>query len=136
MVVQSEKGDQLIDDEEREMTSGSSSTYGLKQKDDGNDGNVSDDDICTEDPIGRKATDMQGGLPPGITFPSNITKQETEHHEVTHIPYRAWCPHCVRGQASNNPRRKRAEEVVGHEAETVPQISLDCKYLEETDEQG
>ena len=80
MVVQSEKRDQLVVDEEREMTSSRSSTGGLKQKDDGNDGNVTDDDICTEDLIGREVTDMQGRLPPGTTIPDNITKQETEKH--------------------------------------------------------
>ena len=27
------------------------------------------------------------------------SKREIEEHMLTHIPYRSWCPHCVRGKA-------------------------------------
>ena len=27
------------------------------------------------------------------------SKREIEEHMVTHIPFRSWCPHCVRGKA-------------------------------------
>ena len=46
-----------------EMTGGSNSTDCPKHKDVRNDGSVTDEDTCIGDPIGREATDMQGGLP-------------------------------------------------------------------------
>ena len=25
--------------------------------------------------------------------------KEVEEHQLTHLPFRSWCPHCVRGRA-------------------------------------
>ena len=33
------------------------------------------------------------------------TKQEIEEHEVTHLPPRDWCPHCVAGHGISNQHR-------------------------------
>ena len=49
------------------------------------------------------------------------SKKEVEEHMVTHIPFRDWCPHCVRGKSKVTPQRKREEG----EAEEVPVISVD-----------
>ena len=29
--------------------------------------------------------------------------QELQEHMKTHIPYRSWCPHCIRGRMRNEP---------------------------------
>ena len=82
---------QFTDDEGRVITGGSSSsTGGLKQGDGRNDGNVTDEGICTEDPNRAQAA--------GLASSGNSQKQKIEQHYVTHIPYLAWCPRCVQGK--------------------------------------
>ena len=33
--------------------------------------------------------------------PGQPSAQEIADHAVTHLPYRSWCPHCVRGKGRN-----------------------------------
>ena len=33
------------------------------------------------------------------------SSQEVQEHMKTHIPYRSWCAHCVRGRVRNNPHK-------------------------------
>ena len=37
--------------------------------------------------------------------PIQPTKKEIQEHELTHIPYRSWCVHCVKARARSNPHR-------------------------------
>ena len=37
--------------------------------------------------------------------PNAPTKQEIEEHEITHLPPRDWCPHCVAGHGISNQHR-------------------------------
>jgi hypothetical protein len=66
------------------------------------------------------------GLPHGIR-PSNI---EVEEHERTHVPFRSWCPHCVKGKAKSHPHwNKKEEEEYG-----IPTISWDYFYMKDEEE--
>ena len=47
--------------------------------------------------------DDEGQAPRVLTSPSQPSKEERRRHNCTHIPYRSWCDHCVRGRG-----RKRA----------------------------
>ena len=38
----------------------------------------------------------EGRRPNAMTVPEGPSAQEREEHELTHIPYRAWCKHCVK----------------------------------------
>ena len=38
-------------------------------------------------------------LKAGLRRPNEPTKEERREHEITHIPFRSWCRHCVRGKA-------------------------------------
>ena len=42
--------------------------------------------------------------------PKGPSKIEREQHEATHMPFRAWCPHCVKGRARNALHRKTTKE--------------------------
>ena len=42
--------------------------------------------------------------------PKGPTKKEREEHEATHIPYRDWCKHCVRGRAPNRQHSSKTKE--------------------------
>ena len=33
------------------------------------------------------------------------SSQEVEEHMKTHIPFRSWCAHCIRGRRRNSPHR-------------------------------
>ena len=38
------------------------------------------------------------------------SRQEVQEHELTHIPYRSWCAHCVRGAGRSDEHRRRARQ--------------------------
>ena len=46
--------------------------------------------------------------------PYTPTKAEVYEHEVTHLPYRTWCKHCVKGRGVSTPHRQgKKEEKIG-----------------------
>ena len=51
-----------------------------------------------------------------------------QEHELTHIPFRSWCPHCVKGRA-----KSAGHSEAGKEESTIPVISLDYAYMKERD---
>ena len=54
------------------------------------------------------------------------TKAEREQHEITHMPYRSWCEHCVRGKAVGGHHHRRIpEDMEGR----IPMISMDYMYM-------
>ena len=55
--------------------------------------------------------------------PPRVSLKEREEHEVTHTPYRSWCPYCVRGRGRNTPHRKRDSQREGDRC--VPKVSMD-----------
>jgi hypothetical protein len=34
-----------------------------------------------------------------LTDPKKPSQQEIDDHYITHLPFRNWCPHCMRGKA-------------------------------------
>ena len=52
------------------------------------------------------------------------SKNEWDEHQKTHIPFRKWCPHCVRGKCKGATHEKGEKSEEGKEQE-VPVISLD-----------
>ena len=48
-----------------------------------------------------------------LVDPRLPTEEEKRDHELTHIPYRNWCPHCVRGRGKDLDHRKGVEEERG-----------------------
>ncbi len=63
--------------------------------------------------------------------PRQPTKEEVDTHNITHIPYRDWCPFCVLGCGCNRHHAK-----VGGEAamrDTCPNIAFDYWFLNDED---
>jgi hypothetical protein len=56
--------------------------------------------------------------------PTQPSKSEREKHDVTHCPYRSWCPVCVagRGQESGHKRQKR-------DGGELPRFAMDYGFL-------
>ena len=48
-----------------------------------------------------------------LVDPRLPTVEERREHELTHIPYRNWCPHCIRGRGKDLDHRKGVEEERG-----------------------
>ena len=50
----------------------------------------------------------------GIKAPAQPTAQERAEHELTHLPYRSWCPTCVqnKGSSDNHPRQQSKLPVI------------------------
>ena len=49
--------------------------------------------------------DDEGQAPRVLTSPNQPSKEERRRHNCTHIPFRAWCDHCVRGRGRNRAAR-------------------------------
>ena len=66
------------------------------------------------------------------------SQEEVDKHNVTHLPYRSWCPHCIRGKAKRRAHRKRVRE----KRQGIPVISLDYMWMkgkkeeEDTEQEG
>ena len=63
-------------------------------------------------------------LPKKVKWDPRPSKEEVDLHNVTHLPYRSWCPHCVRGKARRRHRRRMRRM-----KSNVPVISLDYMWM-------
>ena len=62
----------------------------------------------------------------GARVPTKPSQEEVEEHMLTHLPYRSWCPHCVRGKAKGKPHKRRKQE-----DKEVPTVALDYMFMHE-----
>ena len=60
--------------------------------------------------------------PIGLHNPRLPSRQEVEEHELTHLPHRSWCTHCVRGTCTN--KHHRTVDRSG-DPPAVPRVSMD-----------
>ncbi len=107
--------------------------------DHGSDGNG--DDIMDKDGIDQEVKSGDGeefrcepcgpgeGEPQkAVRSPKRPSLKEVEEHELTHCPYRAWCDHCVRGQAKDDAH----PAVAGEMAESaVVRVLMDYCFFQE-----
>ena len=70
--------------------------------------------------------DEEGRRPKMLGSPVSMSRQMREEHEVTHLPYRSWCAHCVSGRGISTGHRRKKEH--DREVET-PRIAMDYFYL-------
>ena len=77
--------------------------------------------------------DEEGQQPKVIRSPKALTKAEREEHEATHLPFRSWCTHCLRGRGRNKPHQRQAVDPEVDERK-VPKISMDYFFMSQEDE--
>ena len=65
-----------------------------------------------------------------LRYPGEPTEQELKEHRVDHIPYRSWCPCCVRGRGTGTQHRRIKE------APTVPVFGFDYLHGSERIQDG
>ena len=66
-----------------------------------------------------------------IKAPSKPSKEEVDEHMVTHLPFRSWCPHCVRGKSKGKPHRKATQ--VNRE---IPTLAMDYMFMNDAQNEG
>ena len=59
-----------------------------------------------------------------IKDPGLPTPEERERHNMTHNPYRSWCPICVEARGKEDPHRKTKKK---EDNDEIPEIGLDYK---------
>ena len=63
----------------------------------------------------------EGVAPKIIRDPGQPSEKERREHSMTHVPYRSWCPHCVRGRAKGRLRRRLQDQ----EVPEMPRAAID-----------
>ena len=56
------------------------------------------------------------------------SSEEIRRHEKTHMPFRNWCAHCVRGKSKSPPHRKTSSEEKG-----IPTVVIDYTFMTTAD---
>ena len=74
----------------------------------------------------------EGQVPKGAPLPQKPSDKEVREHELTHIPFRTWCAHCVAGRARSD--RHTHHHVAGEPRDGKPVIQLD--YCQPTGKAG
>ena len=75
---------------------------------------------------------MQGIAAKPIHQPRQPSKSEVEEHELTHIPFRCWCVHCVRGLGRSNPHKSAKVDAEEEDRlNAVTTWSMDCCFMVE-----
>jgi len=55
--------------------------------------------------------------------PKLPSKEEVNAHEMTHLPFRNWCRHCVKGRGVETPHRKSERDERG-----IPEVHVDYAF--------
>ena len=63
-------------------------------------------------------------VPRRVQDPRLPTREEIEQHNLTHLPFRSWCLHCLRGKGEANPHHQ-AERDDG----AIPEVHMDYCFL-------
>ena len=73
----------------------------------------------------------EGIVPRSVPEASSPTKQEVAEHNLSHTPFRSWCPHCVFGRSME---RKCASE--GRVPGVIQCIHADYLYMGSSEVEG
>ena len=65
-------------------------------------------------------------LPPQPRLPS---RRKVQEHELTHIPCRRWCVHCVRGAGRSDAHRRRARQDEEEREQHMTTWSIDYAFM-------
>ena len=75
--------------------------------------------------VGGAFMGEEAELPKTIRCEMRPSEEKVRIHHNTHLPYRCWCPHCVRGKARRGNRRRRVRRL----RSKVPVISVDYMWM-------
>ena len=88
---------------------------------------VGDDEVEGHEDADEDAEEEHAN-PEGLRDPGQPSPAEKAEHDLTHIPYRSWCTHCVRGKAKGRQSRRIAGEAAHS---SCPRVRFDyCSITE------
>ena len=61
-----------------------------------------------------------------LPIPAKPTPEMIAAHEVSHLPFRSWCSHCVRGRGKSFQHRRVQHD---QDDEAHPVVSLDYAFF-------
>ena len=68
----------------------------------------------------------------GMSEPKQPSREEVARHNLNHLPYRNWCPHCLASRRANNSHRAARRKT----GRSIPFVcSDDCFIRKHSDEQ-
>jgi len=68
-------------------------------------------------------------LPSVLPTPAPPSAAEYQSHQLTHLPFASWCPHCVSGKAKETPHRRVRVQTEEHIA--VPRLEADFLIVDQ-----
>jgi hypothetical protein len=77
-----------------------------------------------EEVIDMREEPEEARVPKVLKSPFQLTAQEVEERNLTHLPFRNWCPQRIMGEARNIPHKKQKD--MEH---LVPHIHVDYGFL-------
>ena len=78
-----------------------------------------------DDEVIAGEVDANGMVKPNLlNAPYSPSRQERMEHEVSHLPFRSWCAHCVRGKS-----KSRGHYAHSDEDSSIPVIGFDYAFL-------
>ena len=99
------------------MTTGTAERYETEEGRERGDGIEEEEE--EEEESGRRRVEKR-------MDPRMPTSDERKEHEMTHIPFRNWCRHCVRGRGKEEACRKTERE-----EGRVPEVHMDFMFMGE-----
>ena len=78
---------------------------------------------------GREGVVAQGDRARPLPQPRLSSRQEVQENELTHIPYRSWCVHCVRGAGRSDAHRRRARKDEEEREQHMTTWSIDYAFV-------
>ena len=106
-------------DEEQKAIDELAGVENMEQDEEGEDVQLEEGDFVTSktsdegnDEDGEDEVPQRVGRDEGVGRMRNIGDpgcRAVEEHYLTHVPYRNWCPHCVRGRGNDLDHRKAVE---------------------------
>ena len=85
-----------------------------------------------DDDQGREGVVAQGEGARPLPQPRLPSRQEVQEHELTHIPNRSWCVHCVRGAGRSDAHRRRARQDEEEREQHMTNWSIDYAFMIDT----
>ena len=93
---------------------------------------MTDDGVDSENAVPAEDDEQEGGArcTKKVANPRLPRKDDIEEHEKTHLPFRNWCRHCVRGKGKEMAHMKVEQEV------TIPEFHMDFGFFGDEGDPG
>ena len=82
--------------------------------------------VQDEEPFEEKEFQSVGKVKP---VPRSPSAEEARLHRATHVPFRSWCIHCIKGQSQASLHSATCYPCGNLESTDVPTVSADYMFM-------